>query len=988
MEMISDKYKKGLAIGLFLSGLSSLSFECLWFRKLGLLLGSSHLASVYLLSMLMLGFALGAYLAPIFLQKYPYPLRLYGALELFIGLYGGFSAYVLDIFPFYSYYHGRFFFGALMILPPSLAMGATLPLLCDSLFAHNPKMSGRYYGLNTLGAVFGVWGCGFYFLPLLGMRGSFVLASSMCVVVGILFFTLGRSVRVEFVLPPKEPFLWGPCLFYFTLGFIGLAYQTFWTRTLILVLGSSVYAFSIVLLTFLLATAIGSLVASFYTFQKTRALGFLQVFGALFGFISILYLSHLPDLFFRYFNFFGPRWIYLGQFVFCFFLMAPTCFLLGATFPAIVALTPSHKKVSRLYMANTLGGAFAPFFLGLLLMFVLSIHQALLATVCLQLFLGLLFLSWTSRLASILGAFVLLGLLGLPQWDPASMTSANYLYVQVRQSREQYLSSWEQLDYKEGVSAIVTVDQKKNQSDFTKVLRINGKEASGYADLPTEILLAHLPFAFHPNPRTALVIGLGGGITVGSTMLSSRLQEVYCAELIPEVFEMEPYFHEINHRPLQQKELISVPEDGRIYLAGQKKSFDLIISQPSNPWISGASALFTEDFYALGRERLSEQGVFCQWMQTYEISWTSLGTALKAFQTVFPYCYVYHPRKRADILLIGLKQPLTFHPQRLFENKAVSRDLRRAQIENEADLINNFLLLPQGLSKKLAPFQSNTDNNGYIEFRTPYELFTSSYLENNYQLHLRRSSLLSFKSERLSWEELSENAFTHQELELSAYWALLALKENSTHIWARTRLNSLIQVSRIRKLPEEWQKEVGVLLESLCLQQEAEDTFSKGKLSETLTLLRQAVSLWVENQEAHLRLGMLFDAFYHQDARIEHLESALMHLQMVRALGGETPTVLEKGKTICRKLIFSAYNEQSWEIVLKYIGEYKAFHGSLSEDIQHCLAEALRASVILAFQKKEWKQVIDWVKQYEEEIGKPSESILLLYQESLKNWLR
>ncbi|MEK7485958.1 MAG: hypothetical protein AABZ60_16670 [Planctomycetota bacterium] len=972
-----------LAIALFFSGVTSLSFEGLWFRQLGLLLGSSHLASAFLLSVLMFGFASGAFWAPKFCRYSPYPLRWYGGLELFIGIYTLLAFLLLQMLPLDIRYSLRFWLGLLILLPPTIAMGATLPILCDSLFAETPRQSSRLYAINTFGAVCGITLSGFVFQPIWGMTLSVFVTSFVCIVLGLLIFFLGKSVSCPPLTAHYSPFPWRFGAFYFGLGFVALAYQNFWTRALILVLGSSVYAFSIVLLTFLLATALGSLVASFFSFRQKTVLGYLQIAGSFFGFLSIFYLTALPDLFFRYFEVFGPKYLYIGQFVFCFLLMAPTCFILGATFPMVLSLTPPGRNVSLLYMANTLGGALAPFLLGILLLYFFTIHQALLFTVSLQFLLGISWFSGRVRLISLLLPLLLVVLTGIPEWDPQAMTSANYLYVQVRRSRSDYLKQWEQIAYQEGVRGIVTVDQKRNQTDFTKVLRINGKDASGYADLPTEILLAHLPFAFHPNPKTALVIGFGGGITVGSVLLHP-LEKVYCAELIQEVFQMEPFFQEINHSPLKKNLLHCIAEDGRTVLASLQHPLDLIISQPSNPWISGAASLFTKEFYEVGSQKLAEDGVFCQWLQTYEISWTSLGTLLKAFREVFPVMYIYHPHQKADILLIGLKKTSPFLPERLFQKDEVKKDLKRASIHTEADLINSFLLVPGFPSKYLDEFPIKSDDNGYVEFHTPYELFTSNYLDNNRKLRRLRTPLSPLKNASISYESLSNQALQNGDMELSTYWTLLAIQEKEEP-WIEPRFSYLFSSGVFKTFPLYWNAEVGPIAQSYQFRFEAEKRISQGQWKEARQELEKSIACWELHREAHLRLGTLLD--YQRHIYPEFLKPAFHHFKRVRALGGETPQILEKIEQLCRNLLFEMYNQKNWIEVYSYSKEYEGIQPR-DESLQNFFCEALEQLAIQAFEEKQWEKTIAYLTQLEANRKELSLPLKTLYQEAWKQWLQ
>jgi spermidine synthase len=930
-------YNKSYFLGacFVFSGATSLTFEVLWFRQLGLLLGSSHLASAYLLTLLMLGFALGSWSA-CFLKVSPQnALRVYGQLELFIGLYSLAVLAFLYSFPLDPFYPFRWWIGGFVILPPAWAMGATLPCVLDSLFREQSQQSSRLYALNTLGAVLGIFWTGFFGLPLFGLRLNWLIASLLSSSLGIFLILFSRFYNpsnsaffrsLETVTPsltpsdlplkeegaPKGRVVW--LLFYFCIGFIALSYQTFWTRALILILGSSTYAFSLVLLSFLLLTALGAFIFSYTPWQGKQVLGVLQIFGAAGGLFALYYLTALPHFVFTYFNFFPKTWLYFAQFLLSLVLMAPTCLALGATFPALLTLFPSSHRVASLYSANTLGGAIGPFLLGLLFVRVFRISETLLFITAFHFLLGLCCFWWRMRLL-LLSTLLFVPLIGLPQWDPQGMTSKNYLYLQVHQ--DPYFKNWEQLEYREGWNGVVTVDQQKNYSGFSKVLRINGKEASGLGDLPTEILLAHLPFAFLPQAEEALLIGFGGGITAGSTLLHP-LKKLVCVELSAEVLQMEPHFREINLSPLAHPSFTSLIEDGRAYLNRMKEPVDIILSQPSNPWITGAAGLFTQEFYELGKKKLKPQGVFCQWLQTYEISFESLAVLLKAFHQVFPEMLVLHPRGKADLILLGFQTPLLYQPEKLFESLLRTQDLERAGIREVADLTNSFILLPLGFAEKFQGFAyNNTDDNGWVEFHTPYELFTSSYLENNQKLHQQRSPLVSLIRHPEEYLRCYQNALSHGEFSLALYWIFVALQDGApANDWAAPELALFYNRGSLPALPSESAVLFSSIQKSYTAYHEALHAFSAKDWKQAEVLLESAIRFWVRNREAHFQLALMYQARNQK-------EEALKRFELIYALGRATPEIRQSILELLRKLAWETSLKKNWGKTLQYLEHYQ-----------------------------------------------------------------
>src|SRR5262249_48105002 len=311
-----------------------------------------------------------------------------------------------------------------------------------------------------------------------------------------------------------------------------------------------------------------------------------------------------------------------------------------------------------------------------------------------------------------------------PPWNTDVMSSAVYRYApslagQSKQQIYDYLSNGqgETLYYKEGITATIAVQQQKGG----KVLKANGKpEASTAGDMPTQILIGALPLLVRQHTDDVLLIGLGSGVTLGS-IEQFPIKRVTCVELEPAVVEASRQFDDVNNRPLADKRLRLVSNDGRNFIYTTDEKFDVIVSEPSNPWLTGVANLFTLEYFKRGAARLKPNGLFSQWLQIYEMAPEDVRTLVATFRAAFPHVYVFRGAE-GDLMLLGSNDPqridlsvLTSH----FENPAVAADLQRINTTRSSDIIGRFYLGPNEVTDFVRGAQMNTDNNALIEFNAP-----------------------------------------------------------------------------------------------------------------------------------------------------------------------------------------------------------------------------------------------------------------------------
>lgn len=770
----------------FLSGVSGLIYEVVWTRMLVLVFGTTTFATSTVLTAFMAGLGFGALLFGRIVDRWQRPLLLYGLLELSIGLY---ALLVPDLFtglvplyrmiwqeftPSFSLFSLlRFLLASTVLLIPTTLMGGTLPALSRFYVKKRETVGlhiGLLYGLNTLGAVLGAAAAGFLLLPEVGMERTTWAAVSLNLAVGLFALVvatkempLKKSVRPvrqweskptlpeppSGTLPPR---LVLAALATFGLsGFAAMAYEVAWTRLLTLILGSSTYAFTTMLVAFLTGLALGGLLMAPVVDRLPRPLlilallelsiGLSAFFGQrLFGVLPYLYL-----LLFRSFSA-QPHLLLVSQSLLAFFVMFVPTLLMGAVFPIVIRIsTDNLTKVGRLvgnaYAVNTVGTVAGSFASGFLLLPILGIQGTIALAIGLNLLLGFLLIFFDQGKGRLLLgaggalAFVLFMVFAFPAaWDPRVMTSGVYkeaplflrLYPSPREVFQRITSQFKLLFYREGVGATVTVVERPSLEYSPHLsLALDGKvDASTASDMPTQVLSGHLPFLIGEEAHKILVIGLASGMTVGA-VAQHPVKGITVVEIEPAVVEASRLFDPFNHRLLEDPRVKLVVDDGRNYLLATKERFDIIISEPSNPWMSGPAKLFTKEFFELGRERLTEGGIFVQWLQLYGMEPLYLRALVRTFHSVFPHLLIFQTAE-GDLLLLGSERPLVIDVKRLAQRiqaPKIAKDLTRVNVKDPLDLLVKFRLGSEEIETYVGSGPLNTDDNGLIEFAAPKSLY-------------------------------------------------------------------------------------------------------------------------------------------------------------------------------------------------------------------------------------------------------------------------
>ena len=440
-------------------------------------------------------------------------------------------------------------------------------------------------------------------------------------------------------------------------------------------------------------------------------------------------------------------------------LILPPAFLMGTMMPVVLVwANKEHSSrsvplVGRSYAVNTVGAIAGAFCTGFILIPLTSTRHAILfaAAVCLMVA-GLAYqprsrnaeqklprgagLGVAALLIVLLFVFaprMHLGKLSIGAYDTLIRTLARRDGVtsDARPGKQ----NPELLMYKEGPTSTVSV---RRDWGITS-LAINGRtNASDDEDMPTQIMVGQMPLLLAPNIKNGMLVGFASGVSAGA-MLQSPLEALDCVELEPAAVDAARYFEHVNHRPLTDPRLRLIIDDARTYLRVIKTRYDMIVSEPSHPWVPGVANLFTQEFFELGRGGLTDSGVFVQWIQIYQLSTESLRSILATFQKVFPHVMVFRVRgasKGKDLILVGSKVPLNLDriAERM-QDPRTSAELARVGLMNDTDVKSWYVCDEKQLAPAVAGAVINTDDNMHVETTVPREAFlplmqsNSSWLE-------------------------------------------------------------------------------------------------------------------------------------------------------------------------------------------------------------------------------------------------------------------
>jgi spermidine synthase len=758
------------------SGAAALVYEVTWTRLLTLQVGHSVAAASTVLAAFMGGLAIGSLTGGRVSSRFDpaAALRVYAGLEVSIAVLAillPFEVRAINPLLSIAYANGdggapfaalRFATSLMLVAVPAIAMGATFPIASRWFVQDADRAAGDagvLYAANTVGAAVGAFVAGFVLLPQLGLSGSTWVGVGLNSIAAAGAWWIASRPRAERTktepevrttrktrrarssTPPAAPAV-RPQLALAAValgisGFASLSMQIVWTRLLALIFGPTTYAFSIVVAVFIAALAIGAAVASRIVarlHQPAAALAIclaLSVGGSAVattmidrGLLTVADAVAQPNA--------TLNTVLLRQLTVAVALLAPMALAFGAAFPFAVALgVRSDATVSKdlgwIYGINTIGAIAGALATGFVLIPLLGLHGAI-RTVTMLTAVGSIAVAVAGGIrhrARVLSVAAALGALALgmwlPQWDRLLLSSGGYKYAAALRGPdlETALTAGRLLYYREGASGTVAV---RKVAGATSVA-IDGKvDASNAGDMLTQRLLAHVPLLLHPDPRRVAILGLGSGVTLGSA-LTHPIERADVLEISPEMVEASRFFDAENHRAILDPRTRLLVVDGRTHLLLGDQQYDVIVSEPSNPWMAGIASLFTREFFQGARDRLAPGGIVCQWAHTYDISTADLKSIVATFVSVFPTSTMWLVGD-GDVLLVGSTASLNLAQIATSWNRpGVREDLATVAALEPFHVLSQVIAEGPALMEWSAGAVIQSDDHSQLEFSGPRSIF-------------------------------------------------------------------------------------------------------------------------------------------------------------------------------------------------------------------------------------------------------------------------
>jgi spermidine synthase/MFS family permease len=778
----------------FVSGFAGLMHQVVWAKLLVQLIGATAHAQAAVLAVFMGGLAIGAAWFGRRVDRHGRPLRTYVLIECAIAGYCLLLPLLLAaVSSAYLALAARVFessgltlllrtvLAAAVVLPPAVLMGATLPLLARSLIGRVEDTQRRVadlYALNSLGAVLGAGLAGFITLPLIGVHASLAVAAALNGVAALLVWPRARregGAAPAAAPAPTTATIYRPGQYRGALaalalsGFAAMGYEVIFTRLIALACGASTYSFTIMLMAFISGIALGGAIAS--RLRAPRPLWLLALTQLA---VVVTLLATTPALSRLAYAIGRLRVATLADGDFPLFLagqaalslavlLVPTT-CLGLGFPLVARVQARQPddlgwRIGSTYAWNTVGNVLGATLTGALFIPWLGVLGAFHVALACSAAAGLVLLAVAEEaaprarlaaLAATAAAAALYLAVGGGWTDPLRFARA---HLRLRQGPPPGLdaaalakhpaasfAAWQQafvirpetqpaFFFAEDAHATVLAFEQKG----TRWLVVNGKpDASTAGDLDTQLLLAHAPLFLSPQARTVLVIGYGSGITAGAA-LRHPVERVDVVEISPAVMAADGFFAEANQHVLADPRVRVFTDDGQSFVRAAPQPYDVIISEPSNPWIAGIGGLFTVEFFTAARDALTPGGVFVCWLHTYEQTDENVALILRTLQAVFPEVTVFANRNLGDAIAVASVEPLVpdfAAMEARFATADVRANLGRLGVPNLAALLSHHRVSPARLRRLLGDGPLNTAGHERLEYLGPRAVYAHnvSYL--------------------------------------------------------------------------------------------------------------------------------------------------------------------------------------------------------------------------------------------------------------------
>lgn len=748
----------------FLSGAVSLVYEVVWARLLSYQLGNTTEAHTTVVAVFMGGLGLGYLVFGRYADRVARPMRTYAAVELGISLWALAFPWILDAVSATG--AAGILVASVALLVPTMLMGATLPLLSRGLVERGLGVGASLsslYAVNSAGAVLGTLAAGLVLVDWLGVAGALYAAVATNLLLSGAALLLARTPPSPAATAPSpspaqipsptdatvSPVI--PWLLAAVAGFVALGLQGVWLRYFGMVLGSSSYAFTLVIAAFIGGIALGSAGArrwaDRWSTRDSMSVAFLLLAALVAALLAAepLYdrfpytLAHLKHDAAEQAGTGAAGFALYSAYRFalvCAVVLLPTAFS-GALLPIVAAVATRRGQVAtgagRAFGANTLGSVLGVVVTVPVLIGAWGLGETYRALTLLTALTtaGLAFVLVRPRLEVRIGVgtLALVACLVVPAgWDARLLSAGSFRSKRPPKSFEAFDKSARRGDlvfHADGTAATVAVVERKGH----RTLIVNGKpDASTRGDMLTQIGSAHLPLMLHPAPERMLVIGLGSGVTVGSAALHPIT--IDAVEISQAVVDASHAFDAVNGRPLERSNVTLHVDDARSFLQDRPEGtrYDVVVSEPSNPWVAGNAGLFGREFFETVRDHLSDDGVFAQWIHLYETDDESVELVVRTLGAVFPRLSLWEMFPN-DVLLIARPSEGTTTVHRWGERvtPAIANDLARVHLDRPAALMSLRAIGGPALRAMAdTPGPLTNDDRPRLEFRAPRGLFAGA----------------------------------------------------------------------------------------------------------------------------------------------------------------------------------------------------------------------------------------------------------------------
>jgi spermidine synthase len=638
----------------------------------------------------------------------------------------------------------RFLLSFALVLIPTILMGGTLPIM-GKLFVNKEDSLGwnigSLYSISTFGGALGCWLSGFFLFRIIGLNQTLYLAGAINLLIGLIAFILekrrivsasprAQSLEKRKIFPPLRdkiqiypPYILRLVLWvFFVSGFAALTYEILWTRIFVMFFGHTVYAFSAMLTAFLCGLALGGwLFAAIIdkSISPLSMLGWLEVsigLAAMFTLLGSEQFSHVVTFLQLIIGKSSPLAVLFSKFIASFLIMLPATTLLGGSFPVVAKIYARNikkvgEKIGGIYSTNTIGAIFGSIWAGFVLIPLAGLQRGVIYTALLNIALGTILIlanpyikyryKGTLLLASL---SVFLFSFTFPREKPIIMSTE--AFVRIKKP--------ELLYYKEGIGGTVSVIRSGIEGDNERTMVIDGLSTCGN-NLRWDQLVGYLPLLLHPNPKSVLIVGLGGGYTL-EAVAKNDVEQIDCVEVSPDVVDASQYFPKEMPGLLEDRRIKIIIDDGRHHILTTAKKYDLIINDAFVAIQTGQGLLDTKNYYSSCLKILKEEGIFCQILGPVG---ENLKTQLKTVTAAFPHVTVWRFNDENVVFILASKEQLkidTSAVMKRIQNAAIRADLKKLGIVDLPILFGSFVMNDEEIYGYTLDANVSTDNHPYIDF--------------------------------------------------------------------------------------------------------------------------------------------------------------------------------------------------------------------------------------------------------------------------------